>query len=251
MTSTGLLPDPLTNLRMFDDELRLQQTRFSQAWDKREFIDFLGCKLLLYTFALAAGGLSLDGEWLQKESSSHWLTQGYLTAITLLETASSIRADIPFVTVHLRWCLVNAVFFLIRLTGNHQPRFIDEFKAQNSINQGWDMLKSCSMVENDHMSRTCAVMQYLSKGDRTQGQLPTQHSLSIRSRMGANILVDSVFRARDRFSQSVRDQKPSDYTEAAAHEQLEASLGNGFPGHVWSPQFDAVTADWATFFENL
>jgi hypothetical protein len=251
ITSTGLLPDPEPSLRMFDDEMRLQQTQFSQVWEKGDFIDFLGSKLLLCTFALAADGLSLSGDSLQKESSSQWVIQAYLTATTLLGTAFSIRADVPFVPVHLRRCIVYAVFFLLKVTGRHQLRFIDECKARNSINQGWEMLKSCSMVENDNMSRTCAVIQYLSSGDYTQGQLQTQPSLCIRSRMGANLLVDAVFQARDRFSQSVKDQRPPDYTEAAAHEEQQAFFGNRFPGHMWSPQDDAAIVDWSTFFENL
>jgi len=229
----------------------MQEARFSSAWPKKDYIAFLGCKLLIYSFALAANDPDADDDSLHTEFSSHWPVQAYLTATSILQTASSMRAEIPFATIYLRRCLVNAVFFLLKLTGYKQHHFVDEVTVRNSINQGWDILKSCSVMENDHMSRVCAVIEYLSNGDWMQGQLQIQSSVSIKARMAANLSVDAVWRARDRFSQSVRDQHPSDYTEAAALERSGTAQGNGFPGHFWSPQLDDVMVDWSSFFEDL
>jgi hypothetical protein len=69
--------------------------------------------------------------------------------------------------------------------------------------------------------------------------------------MGANLAVDSVFRARDRFSQFVKDQRPADYTEAAASESLTTGLGSGFSGNMWPIEENSAIVDWDSLFQDL
>lgn len=250
LTCNGLAPDPSPSVRLFDAELRMQEARFSQSWTKLDIINFLGCKLLLYSFVFVAKDPNNDDNVLQRELSIHWLPQAYLTATTLIQTASSVSEDISFSFIHIRRCLVNAIFFLIKLLHHTKHAFVDESTVQNCINQGWTILRSCSLKERDHMSRVCAVIEYLSNSESKQGASQSETFISIKSRMGANLSVDSVFRARDRFSEFVKGQRPADYTEAAASENLIVGPASGFPGTMWLSDDPSTIIDWDIFFDD-
>jgi hypothetical protein len=92
-------------------------------------------------------------------------------------------------------------------------------------------------MEDDHFTRVCAIIEYLSKtsGEARKGDL----ALIVKSRMSANLLWDAAWRAKDRFSQSVKDSRPDDYTSAAAVEDLfqivlESNIAPAFMDQVES-----------------
>ncbi|KAI9698898.1 MAG: hypothetical protein M1820_007319 [Bogoriella megaspora] len=247
-TCNGLLPNASATLRVFDADLRAHENSFSESWTKQDLIHFSWPRLLLCVFGL----FEQDGQRVsQPQDLHHWLALGYATATTVLRTASSIGDEIPYIASHLRKCLINAVFLLLKIMSSSWHPFVDEATVWNCINQGWNMLKSCSLVDHDNMSRTCAVIEYLSNGPQTAEPTLANTTLSVRSRFGANLVLDAVFRARDRFSQSIRDQRPLDYTQAAVQETFLNSVIHQIPEVLPNLDVGASDVDWNAIFNDL
>jgi hypothetical protein len=61
------------------------------------------------------------------------------------------------------------------------------------------------------------------------------------------LAVDSAWCARNRFSETVKAQRPLDYTLAAG---IEKSL-SGFDGQPWLSFFGGDVGEWECFFEEL
>ncbi|KAF2181399.1 hypothetical protein K469DRAFT_589916 [Zopfia rhizophila CBS 207.26] len=255
MTANGLLPNPSPYLRAFDAELRLQETENSQRWPKHDFINFLGCKMILYGFGVTAYCNNSDKVKCQEVAgfanrldSHHWTEQAYIVASVLIQTACSMKEGFLFSTVHLQRWLANAIGFLLRLTIYPQDYQFDEVAIRNGINQGWELLRNCSLRENDHISRACAVIAYLS--GESCGMNPVQSHAIVRTqaKMGANMFADMVTIARDRFSQHIKDQRPKDCTGAAAVEQARTSQNDLYFDNLFSAQF---TEDWDTILQSI
>ena len=240
MTAAGLLPNPAPIIQMFDRELRAQEARFASSWRNNEYIFFLATKLQLYSFALAATGLeSTNSAERQAETFSH----AYLTAMNLLQSALDLSAELPYWTEHQLRNIVDAVFFLLKL-GGASYEFVDEAAAKNAIGQVWQLLRNRSHIEDDRASRVCSVIEYLS---HNRWKRETNASVNIKSRMAGNLAIDSAWCARDRFSETVKAQRPVDYTSAAG---IEKSLA-GLDGQPWLSFFGDVVGDWESFFENM
>lgn len=213
-------------------------------------IQFSWPRLLLCVFALFEED-DHRGSDSQPQDLNYWLALRYTTAIATIQAASSISDDIPYVASHLRKSLVNATFLLLKIMSSPWRQFVDEATIRNCINQGWNMLKSCSLVDHDTMSRTCAVIEYLSNGLQIEDHSVTNTTLSVKSRLGANLIVDGVFRARDRFSQSIKDQRPLDYTQAAVQQSLLDSTIHQIPELLTGVDDGTSYVDWNAIFNDF
>ncbi|KKK26304.1 hypothetical protein ARAM_001567 [Aspergillus rambellii] len=89
-SATGLLKEPDPFIRNFETDFQALDYQFSPSWSPADQILFLGCRIMLYTFALADRGKWKDS--LQHETSSHWLIRAYLTATTTIQAASSMKS---------------------------------------------------------------------------------------------------------------------------------------------------------------
>ena len=245
MTATGLLPNPIPIIQMFDGELRAQEARFASSWRRNEYIFFLATKLQLYSFALTATGLESTDHSLSAERYAEIFSHSYLTAMSLVQSVIQCPSELPYWTEHQLKYVLDAVFFLIKLIGCSYD-FVDEARARNVISQIWQLIRSRSQTENDRPARICSVIEYLSQNRRNQ-ERNNNASVNIKSRMASNLLVDSVWRARDRFSDAVKAQKPLDYTSAAALERLMMV----FDDQSSFPLLSDSIGDWDSFFDGL
>lgn len=251
MTSNGLLPQALPTIRALDSQLRLHETQQFRAWSETDHVSFLSCRLLLYVFAWLDQNPMRGEDIGRQELSTYWLPLAYDTAVTIVHTASSIKEEIPYAMNHTRRCLFNALLLLLKLTHSSYQRLIDIDTVRNCINQGWTILRTCSLVAHDHMARVCAVIEYLSTNPIKQGSSQPDSQVSVTSRLGANLSVESVFRARDRFSKFVKDQRPSDYTEASVWESLLSAPEIIPSGSIWSADVDSGIVDWDAILRDL
>jgi hypothetical protein len=158
----------------------------------------------------------------------------------LLQSALQSSAELPYWPEHQFKYIFDAVLFPLKLI-DCSYEFVDEAAARNVISQIWQLLRSQSKAEEDRMSRFCAVIEYLSR-NRSDDRCP---SVKVMSRVAGNLMIDAVWRARDRFSENVKANRPADYTSAAA---LERSLG---PDTQASSSFLRDIGDWDSFFESL
>lgn len=240
LTATGLLPNATSIIQMFDKELRALEARFKSRWRNYEHSFFMGTKLQLYSFALAAASSESANT---AQTRTETFTHAYITAMTLIQSALESSAGLPYWTEHQLRHIVDAVFFLLKLLGSSYE-FVDKSAAGNTVGQVWQLLRSRSQAEDDHPSRVCSVIEYLT---HNRGHQENHPSVRVKSRMAGNLAVDSAWRARDRFSETVKAQRPLDYTLAAG---IEKSL-SGFDGQPWLSFFGGDVGDWGNFFEEI
>ncbi|KAJ5948237.1 Transcriptional regulatory protein LEU3 [Penicillium verhagenii] len=236
-TSTGLLPRPAPLIQMFDGELRAQDTRFASIWKTSDHIFFMATKLQLYSFTLTPAGLEAADDILSPDISREFFAHAYLTAMRLLQTALRSSAELPYWPEHQTRYILDAVLFLLKLI-ECSYEFVDEAAARNVISQIWQLLRGRSKAEEDHMSRFCAIIEYLSR-NCLKKKIPW---IKITSRVAGNLTIDSAWRARDRFSETVKAKRPADYTSAAA---LERSVEYDMQSSL---QFLRDIGDWDSFF---
>ncbi|KAF2107394.1 hypothetical protein BDV96DRAFT_298868 [Lophiotrema nucula] len=253
LSASGLLPNPTSYIRSFDAELRLLEAEYRQRWSKHDFITFLQCKLILYGFGTMAPddphGVTKDQSGYQDRlSTHHWTQQAYVASLGLIQSAVSLKESFLFTTIHTQRWIANATAYLLRLLVYPQEYEFDETIIRNGINQGWQLLKACSMRENDQMSRATAVITYLSSESLGTNPVKKHDIVRTRSKMGANMYADMVTIARDRFAQHIQVQRPKDCTGAAADEEAQAQLNELSIDSIFSGQY---TEDWASFLQNI
>jgi hypothetical protein len=108
-----------------------------------------------------------------------------MAATRLLHLACYFPDEVKLCTLHLRFCVIYAVLFRLRISRTAHRQFIDETAAQNTISQTGAMLKKCSEVEGDSLTRVSAIIEYVSKVDWSKdAPMPT------RSRMSGNFVID-------------------------------------------------------------
>lgn len=207
---------------MFDAELQTREAQLASKWSRRDYIFFLATRLHLYAFALTDPAVTGADGSLTGGLHSEFLAHAYLAAMSLLQSAVDSAAELRYWSIYQGRGLVDAVFFLLKLVGGDYE-FVDTAGARDMIHKLWELLRGLSRVEDDHIARVCAIIEYLS---HSRGNDKEQVSLRVRLRMTANLIMDAVWRARDRFSQFVKAQRPVDYTSAAAVERAMTELDN-------------------------
>jgi len=225
-TSTGLLPNPASIIRMFHGELQLKDTHLTSRGRRRDYIYFLAAKLQLYSFALSDDADNPD-RLDTKGNHLEFLSDAFDTSMSLLQSGLHLAEELPYWPMHQKRYVVYAVFFLLRLIGRFHGS-VDEIAARNLIKQIWELFRQSCEAE-DHISRACDIIEYLSCNEINFG---FSESSRVRSRMAANLSCEALWGARDRFSATVKAQRPADYTSAAATERLFLELEGQFP-----PQF--------------
>lgn len=233
-SSTGLLPEPKPVIRIFDTELRALESRFSSAWSPADYIMFLGCRMVLYTFALTSD--SLENKSSGIEFSSHWLIQCYMICIAAIKTASSIRKYLSFAPTRFQKVIVNSVCFLLLLKCSRSNELVEYSELCDGISKGWESIRHWTITSDDFMSRASRFIERLSKcSDTMDPQAKAEKLLLVKSRMGANVSLTTVLRAKEYLSKSRDQSVPQDREEAT--ESLDAGDANFFPDIDWDLLF--------------
>lgn len=242
---------------MFDSKYRVLDAQISAQWTPFTEIAFLKARLQLYSFACSDSSnfpkpSIPSGSGPLQPGISELLASANLVALRLIQIATSLSPAVPIWTSIVRSSIAYAVFFLLKLSSSPEHSFVDVSVAKNSISAAWNLLHNCSDMHNDQLSRTCAIIEYLSTdfsnpqnahannasalqlapaGGLQGSATSKRHDLSlvVKSRMSANLVYDAAWRAKDRFSKDIREAKPLDYTFAAEMESL-LQFGLDFEG---------------------
>ncbi|CAH0058603.1 unnamed protein product, partial [Clonostachys solani] len=126
-----------------------------------------------------------------------------ISIIDLAAQAAPVRSTPRIWTIILRTSVVYAAHILLRLLAYSEN--LDGGLIQNSIGQAWMLFNSQSELENDSWARLREIITYLSRIGTSQN---TPGASSVRARMSANIAIETVWRARGRFSEEVLREKP-------------------------------------------
>ena len=246
MTATGLLPNPISIIKVFDTSLRALETQIGGSWSFVSEIAFLKVQLQLYSFAVNA---ELSESKKVSEISLPTLEimeLANLSAIKLIEVAANLSEDVVLWSTNTHSAVAYAVCFLLKLSALPDRSCIDRVTARNSISQGWNLLRGGSVMENDHFSRICTIIEYLVKrNDTVQSD---RLSMTVEARMSANIVLDAAWRAKDRFSESIKKSKPLDYTVAA---EVESVLQFGEEFQFDTPFLEGAETGWDMLFQDI
>ncbi|PMD45865.1 hypothetical protein L207DRAFT_562926 [Hyaloscypha variabilis F] len=218
MTESGLLAEPYMVIDIFDKRLKELELQARSQISPFTEITILKAKLQLYSFAFnpntAPQGLESAIILRRREI----FRKAASCAMKLIEVASSLPREVALWNSNIRLSIGYAVFFLLELSPTSEHHHTDELSMRNSISQAWNLFRGSSTTEYDHEARQASIIEYMSRRSR-EGRIEDP-DLTVKSRMAANITYDIAWRAKERFSQSIRDARPSDYTTAAAIEEF-------------------------------
>ncbi|KAE9376216.1 hypothetical protein N431DRAFT_454779 [Stipitochalara longipes BDJ] len=243
MTESGLHPDSFTVIQIFDTrfkELELQTQSEASAITE---ITILKAKLQLYSFAFNPSTVLQPLEPVIALRRREIFTEAASCAIKLIDVASTVPREVALWNSNVRLSIGYAVFFLLALstTSGYQPT--NELSLRNSISQAWNLFRGSSTTEYDNEARQASIIEYMSR--RSKERRNEESTLIVESRMAANITYDIAWRAKERFSQSIRDARPSDYTTAAAIEEF-FEMNLNFQLDITS--LGGEDASWNSFF---
>jgi hypothetical protein len=211
LTPTGLLPNSASTTEMLDTQLYSLQAQIGDDWSCLSEIAFLRVQLQLYSFACGSNHSKSKSPCDLSLQTSKMLAQASLSALKMIQIACTIPDDVPL-TANAHSAVAYAVFFLLKLSALPHHHLVDQAAAKNAISQGWNLLNGGSTMENDYLSRACTIIQYLSNNNERleRGGI----SMMVESRMSENLTFDAVWRAKERFSETIKEAKPQDYTSA-------------------------------------
>jgi hypothetical protein len=215
--STGLLPDPLPIVRTLDTELGIFQTRNALTWSPTVEITFLGARLNLYSYALANTTHNSASASRREEADAQYVPLSFMAATRLLHLACSFPDKVRLGTLHMRFCVIYAVLFLLRISCSSHRHLIDEAAAQNAISQTWAMLKKSSEVEGDIFTRVCAIIEFVSKADWSKdAPMPT------RSRMGVNFVIDVLILGAARHKKGAQENQVQNFDAVQLEREIDS-----------------------------
>ncbi|RSL92685.1 hypothetical protein CEP52_013677 [Fusarium oligoseptatum] len=237
MSASGLLAGNTDMIKVIERGIQEVETQIGAQMSTYTEMALLRVKLQLYSFAFTT-----DTQHIRIDSrASGYLSKAGRDATRVITVASQYAPSHELLQpwpATARSSIVYAVHVLLRLLA--YPEHLDQDTAKNYIGQAWMLLRSRSELENDSWARLCDIISYLSRTDSTGGP-PVM--AAVQARMSANIVVQSIWQARGRFSDDVLRQRPKDYTAAEARRDLtqfglDLLVGTDF---LDSAQFDAIS----------
>lgn len=238
VSSSGLLSGCTDMIKVFERGIQEVETQIGIKMSTHTEMALLRVKLQLYSFAFTT-----DTQKIRIDSrASVYLSKAGRDATQIIATASQYAPSYGSLQpwpATAKSSIVYAVHILLRLLAF--PEHLHQDTAKTHIGQAWMLLHSRSELENDSWARLCDIISYLSRADSTND--PPMVA-AVQARMSANIVVQSIWQARGRFSEDVLRQRPKDYTAAEARRDLtqlglDLLAGTQFLDNV---RFDAISS---------
>ncbi|CAI6097459.1 unnamed protein product [Clonostachys chloroleuca] len=216
-TTSGLVHGSIGIIKILQKGLQELEIELAPDMTTHTALALLRVKLQLQSFVFTDDQLDRSDLRIENRAADHLSkVETYSTKIIdLAAQAAPVRSAPHIWTITLRTSVVYAAHILLRLVAYSEN--LDVGLIQNSIGQAWMLFNSQSELENDSWARLREIITYLSRIGTSQN---TPGAPSVRARMSANIAIESIWRARGRFSEEVLRERPSDYTEAEAMRDL-------------------------------
>lgn len=199
---------------------------------------FLKAQLNLYSFLCVA--------CFGRDNLPIWATLHLIDstkcASRLIEVANTSANETYSWSTETRRSIYNATFYLLKVSASSWD-FIDAAAIRSSIQSAWQLLRNASRQKHDQYDRVCSVIEYISTRGGDQG--PYGSSVSVKSRMASNIVYDTIFYAKERFSKELRESRPVDLVLAAAEEKQKTKLAPVEPSmdENWDALLDLAFLD--------
>lgn len=182
---------------------------------------FLKAQLNLYSFlCVACFDQNTPPIW-----ATAYLIESTKCASRLIEVASTSAKETSLWCTETRRSMYNAVFYLLKISAaSSRWDFINLASARSSIQKAWELLRNASRQKHDQYDRVCSVIEYISSQAGGNGEYGT--TVSVRSRMASNIVYDTIFCAKQRFSRELRESRPVDLVLAAEEKHQRGASKN-------------------------
>lgn len=159
-SATGLTPDPLPFLRVFESELSMIQDRYANEWSPADEVSFLDARLNLYSYILGQERYSPRNCGPVNE----FVIQSIVIARQLLNVVTTFPDILSEGIFHIFRSASYAVFFLLRIHGVEDRNLIDEVDIRNVIRQTFTLMKGISETHNDRRfqcMRICRIIEHM------------------------------------------------------------------------------------------
>ncbi len=238
--NSGLLPQPLPIIRTLNEEFSVLYSHYYESdFASTTKILFHSACLKLFSFALIDDRLSSSG-------ATEVSILAYHTSMNLVAAASTASPSNAFWTNDVWSSLVYTALFLLRLGEYSHICGLDEAQIRLSISQLRSLFAGNSRDSDDHMSRVCAIIDYLSLSDWSEPQ--SRRPVMFQSRMAASLALDTTWHAKERFRQTME----------RSHEAFESEKRIGLVSQQltvpsWEEMafsdIDVLVGSWDTVFE--
>jgi hypothetical protein len=219
-TKFGFSPNPLSLLQGFEMDLDLLQTTLKSRCEETAL---LSAKLHLYSYLLSPSLQDHDSTESLNLVEGHHITyyvgQAYSCASKIVNLSYDMFAQDPRIenfegvqekrlwsvswTHDLMYAMV-VLLWIVKLSDVE----CDIDAADAMLRQGRNIYKQLMAMEDDHHSRVCDLVDYITCMDfnNLEDSRTTLKQTFIRSRMSANIIWNVVYAAKKRFFEQRRAQ---------------------------------------------
>ncbi|KAK9327201.1 hypothetical protein V1520DRAFT_62955 [Lipomyces starkeyi] len=219
---SGLHPDPIPLIRILNEEFNALASQQGASWEPEIKVIFICARLRLFSFAFLQDILEVPGAGLARGSASaEFCTSAYSAAMELTTIATSRPSSAIFWTAEIWACIIYAAMFLLRLGERSQVYGLDDASIRSAISQLRGLVADNSIGHDDHLSRVCAIIDYLSKDGCAHS--PRGRPLKFYSRMSSNLVFDTVWHAKERFNLAKGNQIPNSDINLAKGNQIPNS----------------------------
>lgn len=236
--------------------------KYRTIWDAGSEKSVLAARLRLYSYAFPRNEKGKEMLAATPGTTKHdmsqsliaaYLTKSYAAAIRIIDLSCPRSLNNPTKSNDIsqagvrqpvssqsalfwtEWDFANlllAVFVLLQITRRWHYNEKD-IAASDAISRAWSTFTTCIVVDGDHFSRICDIIDYVSRLEWPRNLSSTSTpSFSIRSRGGASIEWDLIQHARRRF-----ENGEATYEKQLADPQTSVSPNN--------PEFNNITNSWA------
>lgn len=229
LSPTGQIADPSSLVQSYDRDLHMLNLKYCNNWNNATEIAFLKSRLNLHSFACSrifnSNTTTTTSTAPQTSpSSTTIISEAERCAERIITLGAQELDHVSQASSDVRSAMTTSIFFLLKLSATaHLHPTLNPTLAKDSLRQAWSAFHRASLRKTDQYARICAILEYMSG---VGGQDPLfQSSMTVESRMAANISYDTAWAARARFPKHVQDARPLDYTAAAESQQSCAMLG--------------------------
>ncbi|UNI24644.1 hypothetical protein JDV02_010377 [Purpureocillium takamizusanense] len=235
-TVSGLLPSPESTIRAFDQQLNDLRTTISGDGEQNILVEMallrVQLQLLSFNFIQEASPSHRTGSLpsTADPAAVSYMSRAVKTAVSIIDVVVDRLAE-KGKTAMVSFGAMGAVHLLIMIVGIYGHE--DQGVIRSAIGRGWRFLNDRSEFESDSFSRACKIVSFLSRSRDGESGNPALHT-PVQARMAANFAFENAWKAKHRFSKSVRDSRPRDYTTAAALEEISL---RGVPDEIFDDDF--------------
>ncbi|KAL4751803.1 hypothetical protein BDW72DRAFT_87758 [Aspergillus terricola var. indicus] len=235
-SATGLTPDPLPFVGVFETELSMIQDRYASEWSPADEVSFLDAQLSLYSYALVQR-MATDPLKNLHPTVNQLITQGSLTARQLLTVLTAFPDELRKGTFHVFRSASYAVFFLLRILGTAPRECIDETGIRNIIRQIFTLMKEMSQTANDRRSqcvRVCRIIEHMIDGEDWDQETPFfgRAESFMANNFVADVAARGIIKANTRHAAAKTERET---VAAGVPPEGESTFDLDFSLSIWDP----------------